>query len=60
MPEITKSRPVAGSANRASWDRRYAAEIRRLQKKAKKRIEAIRASKRIRDKDLQILINTLD
>jgi hypothetical protein len=43
---------------REQAERRYEDELERLQKEAQAEVEAIRESRRLTDRDLQIMINT--
>ena len=58
MSEMKSTKPAADTVQREEAERLYEAEVERLQNEAKARVEAIRESRRLSDKDLQILINT--
>jgi hypothetical protein len=56
-----KTAKAGGTATRRkAGELRYQAEFKRLRASANKRVDAIRASRLIRDTDLQVMINTRD
>ena len=60
MADVKKPESGTAVAERDAGRQRYEDEVKRLREKARKRLKAIRASRLIRDKDLQIMINTRD
>lgn len=59
MNMIEKStKPAADTVHNEEIERRYEAEVERLQNEARSEVEPIRESRRLTDGDLQILINT--
>jgi hypothetical protein len=53
-----RTKPAVDTVQSEERQRRYEAEKERLRNQVKPRVAAIRESRRLTDRDLQILINT--
>jgi nitrogenase molybdenum-iron protein alpha/beta subunit len=58
MSEVVKGTKPAAETVRENEERLYDAEVKRVRERMKSRVDAIRASKRVSHKDLQVVINT--
>jgi len=57
MPEMKTIKSARETARSDKTERRYQAEVKAVKAKMKRRVHAIRESRRLSDRDLQIVIN---
>jgi len=57
MPELKATKSTTETARSDNAERRYQAEVKAVKAKMKRRVHAIRESRRLSDRDLRIVIN---